>query len=192
MTNITERTRHFAVADDGDIVSVHDYDELPTHNESIIQGTDNLASELAYESAMEAFEAQNKKDRERKIAEVALAQAGPHDIIGEHREVQRAIVDAVAEMSMYQGGEKGGYDTEAFQHRYKAKAGEVISGAKKNHLRLVNEVFPALLKSTQLVEAGFDKVDVDDMVNATRYKAKQEFGGPENKKKRTAMRKQLS
>lgn len=196
MTTIRENLGHNTFLDDeGDIRSYEDvkdeFDRRPVSNESIIQGKANLARLRELEGQIDPFEADARRQREHMLAEHALAHAGPHSVIGEHRQTGLQILDAVATMSMYAGGEKGGYKTKDFNDRYGAAAPDVEGGARKNHQKLVRKTFPELLKASQLIEAGFTQYEVDDMVDEARIKLKRKFGGPENEKARSQMRARL-
>lgn len=187
------------VDDNGDVLPYADvidqFDHPPVSNESIAQGMSNLehVRRKADYDAQNAQEAEidgekMHKRREHAIAEAALRAAGPHELIGEHVQTQLALLDAVSDISMYRGGEKGGYKSTDFNERYGPVAPRVERGARKNHQKLVNKTFPELLKASQLIEAGFDEYDVADMVNATRIKLLREYGGPEKEKARTQLR----
>lgn len=196
MTTIRENLGHGNLLDsEGDIRSYadfdSDFDRQPVTNESIIQGTANLARQHSLEGEMAEFEADSRRRREHALAATALAEAGPHTVIGEHVETGLQLLDAISDMSMYQGGEKGGYKTRDFKNRYEAKAPEVESGARRNHQKLVRKTFPELLKASQLIQAGFTEYEVGDMVNETRIKLKDKYGGPENEKARSKMRAKL-
>lgn len=196
MTTIRENLGHGNFLDEeGDVQSSAniegEFDRVPVANESIIQGTNNLARERLLEEEMERFETDARKSREQAIAARALAEAGPHSIVGEHLQTGLKLLDAISDMTMYTGGEKGGYKTKNFNDRYKDDAPKVESGARRNHQILVNKTFPELLKASQLIDAGFADYEVADMVNEARMEMKHKFGGPENEKTRSQMRASL-
>ena len=199
MTIIRENLGHGTVFDDeGDIGIYADfetnYDRQPITNESIIQGTINLAEANMREAEIVTFEADMRKHREHRehaLAAKALAESGPHSVIGEHIQTGIQLLDAISDMSMYQGGEKGGYKSRNFKMRYEANAPDVENGARHNHQKLVRKTFPELLRASQLIEAGFTEYEVGDMVDETRIKMKRKYGGPKNEKIRNKTRASL-
>ncbi|MBC7512280.1 hypothetical protein H7142_01290 [Candidatus Saccharibacteria bacterium] len=196
MTTIRENLGHDTVFDDEGDIGIYadfesDYDRQPITNESIIQGTINLAELNTREDEIATFEADMRKSREHALAAKALAESGPHSIIGEHIKTGILLLDAISDMSMYKGGEKGGYKSRNFKKRYEENAPDVESGARHNHQKLVRKTFPELLKASQLIEAGFTEYEVGDMVHETRIKMKRKYGGPKNEKIRNKTRASL-
>lgn len=168
-----------------------DFDRIPAANASIVQGMTNLRSVQSERRDMELAEADGRRLREHKVAQAALETAGAYIPLEQLDENRLALLDAVSDMSMYRGGEKGGYQTSDFDKRYTPRTSRVEAGARRNHQKLVNKTIPELLKASQLVEAGFSQEDVDDKINVTRMLLMREYGGPENEPARRKFRTQL-
>jgi len=183
------------LSDDGDVLPYADiegtFDRPPVSNASIVQGMRNLEEHLEEQALERQAEDDARLLRERLVAEAALATAGAYTPLGELTQTRLDILDAISGMSMYRGGENGGYQSSDFQRRYGLDAPDVENGARKNHRILVNRVFPELLRASQLVDAGFERYEVEDMVNSTRMQLMKDFGGPENENARRRMRTQL-
>lgn len=191
MGTLKERSVGFGVDDNGDVVPLEDYQERPVANESIVQGITNLETHRSEQEWLEQAEIEDRHMREQSIANTALASAGVYIPLSELTQTKLGILDAVSQMSMYRGGEKGGYQSKDFRSRYGESSGTVEGGARQNHLNLVNKVFPELLKASQLVEVGFEKHDVNDMVNTMRMEIMDQYGGPDKEKARKALRARL-
>lgn len=186
-----ERTHDYAISYEGDVLPNEDYDELIVSNESIVQGIANLENVLLNEALIKEAEQQAKLERERALAENALQNAGVYVTLEEHRQNQLDLVDVASDMSMYRGGEKGGYATDDFRRRYSPKTADVERGARENHKKRVNRDIPRIYMAKQLKEAGFNSYDVDDDVVQMRSQLMSRYGGPANKKARAQWRASL-
>jgi hypothetical protein len=194
MSTLKERHDHlYGVNDDGDVVPLEDYDlDRPlTDNESIAQGTANLQNHRINEELLAEDTILAKKAREAKVAQAAMENPGVFVTYQEHMANLRMLADAMSDISMYQGGEKGGYQTQDFQERYAPRAANVEAGARVNHSKVANQVIARAYKAEELIAAGFDKQDVEDDVIAMRIQLKRKYAGPQNKKARAAWRKSL-
>jgi hypothetical protein len=183
------------LSDDGDVLPFADiedaFDRPPVSNASIIQGMRNLEQHLEEQRLEQQAESDVLHMRERLVAKAAMASAGAYTPLSELTQTRLDILDAVSGMSMYRGGENGGYQSSDFQRRYGLNAPDVENGARKNHRILVNRVFPELLRASQLVSAGFERYEVEDMVNSTRMQLMKDLGGPENENARRRIRTKL-
>ncbi|MGK2896471.1 MAG: hypothetical protein ACSLEY_02630 [Candidatus Saccharimonadales bacterium] len=167
-----------------------EFDSVVVQNSSIIQGKYNLEEYARQERNLAVFETAERKRREQLLMEVALKNAGVYETLEEHRETQLKLAEIAAHLSMYRGGEKGGYRSRDFQERYQQKSDQVETGARKNHRRLVNQEFPKLYKADELRSIGFDEHDISDDMTQMRYQLMKQYGGSENKKARNQLRKQ--
>lgn len=190
MTTLTERSHNFGVDDEGEVVPLENYATLPVANESIVQGMTNLETRRREQAEVEAAEHEAKRAREQAVAERALQNAGVYLTFEEQRQTQLALANFVSDVSMYRGGENGGYKSRSFNQRYQEKARDVEAGARKNHRQLVNHTYPELYKAAELKAAGFDAQDVEDEANKMRAQLIKHYGGPENEKTRAKWRSQ--
>ena len=181
--------------DEGDVLPFADiradFDRMPVSNASIVQGMTNLDRVHVESRDDQLAEIDARRMREQIVADAAMNSAGAFVPIEELNDSRLALMDAVSGMSMYRGGEKGGYQSKDFNDRYTPHTPHVEAGARKNHQNLVNKTFPELLKASQLIEAGFERYDVEDMVNGTRMQLMREYGGPDNESARRKIRKRL-
>ncbi|MGB3945735.1 MAG: hypothetical protein WBK76_02750 [Candidatus Saccharimonadales bacterium] len=184
------------LSDDGDVLPLADiadtFDRPPVSGASIVQGMANLELLRADDLLNQEAELDARRMRERRVADAAMASAGAYIPLEGLTQARLDILDAISAMSMYRGGEKGGYQSADFNRRYNLSAPTVESGARKNHRKLVNHVFPELLRASQLMAAGFERYDVDDMVNSTRMELMKDYGGPGNENARRRMRAKLN
>lgn len=186
MSHLKERSHDFGVDDEGDIVPLEDYSDMPVANESIVQGMHNLEEVRRHERMI-------REDREDRLAAKALENAGVYVTLEEHRENQRKLVDIASDISMYKGGEKGGYQTKEFNERYKDHSPVVEGGARRRHQKIVHEELPKIYRAAELKAAGFDPVLVDyDAKTTMRSELMSRYGGPQNKRARDKWRKRLS
>lgn len=180
------------VDDEGEIHTYADVreelDSHPTSDTSIIQGMANLE---AWRRDNALAEQDAKRMREQAVADKALQNAGVYVTLEEHLQNQRDLVDIASDLSMYRGGEKGGYKKKDFQVRYEPKAGDVEAGARANHKRLVNHDLPQIYKAAELKAAGFSSYDVDDDVTQMRSQLMSRYGGPDKKNARAKWRADL-
>ena len=190
MTVLKERFSNFGVDDEGDVVPLEDFEDIPVANESIVQGMTNLENWNREQALVEEAETEARHMREQAVAEHALQNAGVYVTLEQHRRNQLELADLVSDMSMYKGGEKGGYKAQDFQERYKGKTADVESGARSNHRKIIHHDLPRIYKAKELKAAGFDAQEVDyDAKTRMRLELMERYGGPKNKKARDAWRK---
>lgn len=190
MTNLKEQFHDFAVDDEGEIVPLEDtpYDERPASNAFRTQGIANLEARNAEQSLIEEAE---KKTREEAVANAALQKAGVYVTLDERRQDLLELVDIASDLSMYRGGEKGGYQAGDFQGRYASQAAQVEAGARRNHKKRVNQDLPRIYRANELEAAGFSAEDIKDDITQMRSQLMSRYGGPENKNTRAKRRAEL-
>lgn len=183
------------VDDDGDIKPYADIapgqDSIPATNAFIAQGMANLKALRREQDIVDEGEALLRRERERAVAAKALEHAGIYVTLDEHRQNQLQLIDIASDISMYRGGEKGGYATEEFRNRYEPQAGTVVKGARANHLKRVNQDIPRIYKAAELEAAGFSAYDIQDDITQMRSELMSRYGGPANKKARAERRASL-
>lgn len=194
MTTLKERFHDFGIDDEDEVVPLEDFssDQLPASNAFRTQGLANLEQLNREQAEIDEFELIAKRHREQVVAERALENAGVYVTLEEHRQNQLDLVDIASDISMYKGGEKGGYKTEDFQGRYTPNTAHVEKGARTNHAKVVNRKLPEIYKAKELKDAGFNDQEVDyDAKTQMRVELMAKYGGPQNKKARAAWRKDL-
>ena len=191
MTTLKEQFHDFAVDDEGEIVPLENtpYDERPASNAFLTQGIANLETWHAEQGMIEEAE---KKAREQAVANAALKKAGVYVALDERRQDLLELVDIASDLSMYRGGEKGGYQASDFQERYAQQAARVEAGARGNHKKRVNQDLPRIYRAKELEAAGFSAEDIKDDLTQMRSELMSRYGGPENKKNRAERRAKLS
>jgi len=182
------------VDDKGDILPfadvASDLNSHPVSSVSIAQGMMNLEQWRKEQEVVKQGEAELRKQREAILMQTALENTGVYVTLEDHRKNQQRLADIVGDVSMYRGGEKGGYKSTDFRNRYEPHTADVERGARQNHRKLVNHDIPEIYQAKALKAAGFDEHDVEDDVNRMRVELMQKYGGPENKKARAMWRKQ--
>jgi hypothetical protein len=174
-----------------------DVDAPVPDNAFITQGIGNLEAVRANADSVALIEAIAEADarimREQKVAEEGLRSAGVFVTLEEHRANQVKIADIASGISMYKGGEKGGFKTDDFNQRYGFAAADVVRGALVNHRKLVNRELPSVYKAYELKAVGFEADDVDhDAKTTMRSEIMSRLGGPEKKKARARHRARYS
>jgi len=182
MTVVREKLPGDAFVDDeGNVMPyanvADDLDARPVSDASIAQGITNLDTWRREQTMVEEAEASiAKENRMRALADDALKNAGVYVTFEENRQTQRDMIEVAATIAQYEGGEKGGYQTDNFKDRYKGKSAIVEAGARANHSKLVNHTIPRLYKADELIAAGFSKEDVFDDINQMRGELKSKYG----------------
>lgn len=189
-----ERFSNFAVNDEGDIVPLEDIptSEYPPSNAFRAQGMANL-EQLRYEQVLiDEAEYQQKLQREQAIAVAALKNAGVYISFEEHFQNQVELVKIASDISMYRGGESGGYSSKDFRSRYEPQATSIEKGARTNHMKRVSQDLPRIYKAAELESAGFSSYDIQDDLVQMRSELMSRYGGPANKKARAKRRADLN
>jgi hypothetical protein len=191
MTHHRERLSHNSYMDDeGDILPYanieNNFDSALVHNESIIQGRENLKTHARQMQDLERFEAEAAWEKLRDKS------PGPHVSLEQYYQDQLDLIDFVSGSFMRRGFKKAAPVDEDIQTRYGEDLPRVEAGAERNHRRSIHNELPRIYHADELIAAGFDPDEVMfDAKTILRMAAQEEYGGPQNKNKRAARRKEL-
>lgn len=182
--------RNTYVDDEGDVLPFADIepslDRPPVVNASIVQGMDNLQKLHEYDAEIDAAEA------EAKWQALQDTDAGPHVTMEQYYQDQLDLLDFVSGSLMRRGFEKGGSRTQEAVERYGFNLPNVEAGARRNHQKAVHIDMPRIYHADELIKAGFEPEEVMfDAKTTMRSEAQHRYGGPENKNKRAARRREL-
>lgn len=184
------------VDDEGDVLPYADvadtFDSQPTQNSSIVQGVENLKNHALNEVALEQFEAEAKQQREDAVIKAGRENAGVHVALEQYYQDQLDLLDFVSGSLMRRGFKKGGSKKPEALDRYGSDLPNVEAGADRNHKRQVHRDLPKIYHADELIAAGFEPQEVMfDAKTQMRSEAQHRLGGPSNKNKRAALRKEL-
>lgn len=182
------------VDEDGDIRFSQDVtvDCIPDSNESIIQGMFSIGGHQSEQDFVDEGEEWLRDLRMQEIASKALENAGVYVTLDEHKEHLRQVLYIASYLSMYQGGENGGYNTSEFKNRYKEKAPVVEARTRERHKYIIHTLLPKIYKVEEFVQAGYDREEIEwNAKTEMRLEIMAKLGGPENAKARADMRKRL-
>jgi hypothetical protein len=172
MSHPKERFHDFAVTNEGDVVPLEDYDDLPVANESITQGMDNLnhARHMHAIENSDEFKTDAKHTREQAVIDQGLQDPGVYVTLEERYQDELDLMNLVSGANM-RGGKKrgvpGGFEVAHRTHpeildRYGPQLPNVAEGARRNHRRMVNRDTLDIYHAAELKEAGIgDKEEVD-------------------------------
>lgn len=136
--------------------------------------------------------ADERRRREHAVIDAALKNAGVYVTLEQHHQDMRDLVEVVADISMYEGLEKGGKNAPSFRQRFGARADDVAAGARTQHAWAINYTLPRMYRVLELVDAGFDQAIVEhDAKTTMRSQLMSKYGGPGNEKARQAWRASL-
>ncbi|GEM_PF-1934877 len=204
MNHLNERFHNFGVNDEGDVVPVEDYTDLPVANESIVQGMDNLAHARRMRDIenSDEFQADAKHAREQSVIDEGMRDPGVYVTLEQRYQDELDLMNLVSGANM-RGGKKrgvpGGFEVAHRTHpeildRYGPQLPNVAEGARRNHRRMVNRDSLDIYHAKELIEAGIgDKEEVEFdartmMLNAYRNRY---YGTPEKDRLRQARRRFL-
>ena len=175
---------------EGDILPYADveaeFDSPVVQNSSIIQATRNLEEHARHERLLAIAEEEARWEALRD------KDPGPHVTLEQYYQDQLDLLDFVSGSLMRRGFKKAAPVDKDIQDRYRENLPRVEAGAHHNHKRSVHDDLPRIYHADELIKAGFDPDEVAfDAKTAMRVEAQQRFGGPKNKNKRAARRKEL-
>ena len=185
MTIAKEHFGQNIIDENNDVRSKYDVTEgsVPPDNAFIIGRDYTLAQKRAREKQL---------DEDAYWDGIRSPDVGPHVSLERYYQDQLDLLDFVSGSLMRRGFKKAAPVDKTIQDRYGEDLPRVEAGAERNHKRSVHTELPRIYHADELIQAGFDADDV--MFNAKtemRVQAQQKYGGPQNKNKRAARRKEL-